>query len=153
MVLFFLLYPHLYNKLFNYCTVVPSNWSIPESEVPSTCGEKENESCGTGGFAPYGFSGIIQGAATCFYGFIGFDVIATAGIIIIISCALRDEYFINKITFLLGEEAKTPQKSIPIATVLSLFIIFLAYFFISTVLTMMWPYYDQVMYILYYTAE
>lgn len=103
-----------------FINVVPSNWSIPESEVPSTCGEKENESCGTGGFAPYGFSGIIQGAATCFYGFIGFDVIATA-----------------------GEEAKTPQKSIPIATVLSLFIIFLAYFFISTVLTMMWPYYDQ----------
>lgn len=59
--------------------MVPSNWSIPESEIPDTCGEKENESCGVGGFAPYGFSGIIQGAATCFYGFIGFDVIATAG--------------------------------------------------------------------------
>lgn len=51
--------------------VKPSNWSVPAEEVP--------EGFGTGGFAPYGFTGIIKGAAICFYGFIGFDVIATAG--------------------------------------------------------------------------
>lgn len=100
------------NRFTIISTVKASNWSLPESEVAGY---------GTGGFAPYGVKGIITGAARCFFGFIGFDCIATA-----------------------GEEAKTPQKSIPIGVVVSLFIVFLAYFGISTVLTMMWPYYLQV---------
>ncbi|KAF2882608.1 hypothetical protein ILUMI_23576 [Ignelater luminosus] len=102
----------LFVIISGFWKVDPSNWSIPSDKVP--------EDAGQGGFAPYGISGVIRGAATCFYGFIGFDCIATA-----------------------GEEAKTPQKSIPIAVVVSLLIIFLAYFGISTVLTMILPYYMQ----------
>ena len=38
------------------------NWYLTKEEVKGH---------GEGGFAPYGISGIMAGAATCFYGFIG----------------------------------------------------------------------------------
>ncbi|XP_035706060.1 cationic amino acid transporter 2 isoform X2 [Folsomia candida] len=98
----------------------PKNWALRKEDILNSTANMTSEKVGDGGFAPFGFHGIMKGAATCFYGFVGFDCIATT-----------------------GEEAKNPQRSIPIAIIFSLLFIFLAYFGISVVLTMMVPYYLQ----------
>jgi amino acid transporter len=68
-------------------------------------------------FAPYGLSGIMLGAAIVFFAYIGFDAISTH-----------------------SEEAKKPQRDVPIGILASLAICTVLYIAVSAVITGMEPY-------------
>uniref|UniRef100_A0A3Q0S6A1 Solute carrier family 7 member 1a n=1 Tax=Amphilophus citrinellus TaxID=61819 RepID=A0A3Q0S6A1_AMPCI len=94
------------------------NWQLDPQEILHANYTTNSKSLGVGGFMPFGFAGVLSGAATCFYGFVGFDCIATT-----------------------GEEVKNPQRAIPFGIVSSLLICFVTYFSVSAALTLMMPYY------------
>lgn len=71
----------------------------------------------TGQFGEYGWSGILRGAAVVFFAFIGFDAVACA-----------------------AQEAKLPQRDMPIGILGSLLICTLLYVGVAAVLTGLVPY-------------
>jgi APA family basic amino acid/polyamine antiporter len=68
-------------------------------------------------FLPFGFSGVMTSAAIVFLAFVGFDAVTTA-----------------------AEEAKNPQRDMPIGILGSLFIATAAYIAVSAVMTGVVPY-------------
>ncbi|RKK03600.1 amino acid permease [Pseudoroseomonas wenyumeiae] len=71
----------------------------------------------TGEFGHYGWSGVLRGAGVVFFAFIGFDAISTA-----------------------AQEAKSPQRDLPIGIIASLTICTLLYVMVAGVLTGLVPY-------------
>nr|XP_023502518.1 cationic amino acid transporter 4-like isoform X3 [Equus caballus] len=80
----------------------PHNWSTEE-----------------GGFAPFGFSGIMAGAATCFYSFVGFGAIAAS-----------------------SKETQNAKQAVPMALAISVGLVAGANILVSTVLTLMVPWHS-----------
>ncbi|HYY69646.1 MAG TPA: amino acid permease [Terriglobales bacterium] len=75
-----------------------------------------NWGSGWSSFAPYGFSGIGAGAAYIFFAYIGFDAVSTT-----------------------AQEAKNPQRDLPIGIIASLIICTVFYIAVAAVLTGMVP--------------
>ncbi|XP_038432933.1 cationic amino acid transporter 3-like isoform X4 [Canis lupus familiaris] len=97
------------------------NWRLTEEDYIKG-GLNDTSSLGllgSGGFMPFGFQGILQGAATCFYAFIGFAVIVTR-----------------------VKESHKPERSIPMGIVISLLTCILVYLGVSAAITLMVPYYQ-----------
>uniref|UniRef100_A0A9L0J1N3 Amino acid permease/ SLC12A domain-containing protein n=1 Tax=Equus asinus TaxID=9793 RepID=A0A9L0J1N3_EQUAS len=89
-----------------------SSWGLSWPTPHNWSGEE-------GGFAPFGFSGIMTGAATCFYAFAGFGAIAASSV-----------------------EARNPKRTVPMALAISVGVVAGAYILVSTVLTLMVPWHN-----------
>jgi APA family basic amino acid/polyamine antiporter len=70
-------------------------------------------------FMPYGTPGVFKGAAYIFFAYIGFDSVSTH-----------------------AEEARNPQRDVPIGIILSLLICTVLYILVAAVLTGMVPYHE-----------
>ncbi|CAF0864777.1 unnamed protein product, partial [Brachionus calyciflorus] len=102
--------------IFGFYKADIKNWEINLNEINKT---KSNETIlGKGGFFPYGYQGIFDSIARCFYAFIGFDAIAST-----------------------TEESKNPKRDTPNAIVLAILLLSFLYTSLSCVLTLLEPYY------------
>ena len=79
-------------------------------------GGSEVESTNWTPFLPFGWDGIVGGAAVVFFAYIGFDIVATA------------------------EETRNPQRDMPIGILASLAVVTVLYFLVAGVVTGMLPY-------------
>jgi len=70
-------------------------------------------------FLPFGWDGIVGGAAIVFFAYIGFDIVATT-----------------------AEETRNPQRDMPIGILASLAVVTVLYFLVAGVVTGMRPYED-----------
>jgi len=68
-------------------------------------------------FMPFGWSGVMSGAALVFFAFIGFDAVSTA-----------------------AEETIDPQRNLPIGIIVSLFVCTAIYIVVASLLTLIAPY-------------
>uniref|UniRef100_A0A480SIL4 Cationic amino acid transporter 3 n=1 Tax=Sus scrofa TaxID=9823 RepID=A0A480SIL4_PIG len=99
------------------------NWQLTEQDYKlATSVSSDSYSLGplgSGGFVPFGFEGILRGAAMPFYSYFGLNAIITT-----------------------GKETPNPQRSIPWSIGIIISICFLAYSGVSAALTLMVPYYQ-----------
>uniref|UniRef100_A0A8D1Q4I4 Cationic amino acid transporter C-terminal domain-containing protein n=1 Tax=Sus scrofa TaxID=9823 RepID=A0A8D1Q4I4_PIG len=99
------------------------NWQLTEQDYKlAASGSNDTSSLGplgSGGFVPFGFEGILRGAAMPFYSYFGLNAIITT-----------------------GKETPNPQRSIPWSIGIIISICFLAYSGVSAALTLMVPYYQ-----------
>uniref|UniRef100_A0A480VS34 Cationic amino acid transporter 3 n=1 Tax=Sus scrofa TaxID=9823 RepID=A0A480VS34_PIG len=99
------------------------NWQLTEQDYKlATSVSSDSYSLGplgSGRFVPFGFEGILRGAAMPFYSYFGLNAIITT-----------------------GKETPNPQRSIPWSIGIIISICFLAYSGVSAALTLMVPYYQ-----------
>ncbi|KAK0393243.1 hypothetical protein QR680_000114 [Steinernema hermaphroditum] len=101
--------------LINMCVIIfVVGYGMTFADFDLWTGSDES---GVSNFFPMGISGTLAGAASCFFAYIGFDGLATA-----------------------GEEAANPSRAIPLATFVSMSIVTTAYVSMSAALTLMVPY-------------
>lgn len=86
----------------------PANYHLPPG--PRT---------GLGGFMPFGWTGVLGGAAFVFFAYLGFDAVSTS-----------------------AEESVNPQRDIPFGIIMSLGICTVLYIIVVAVLTGMVPFYE-----------
>ena len=92
--------------------ILPANYHLAPHPLPTGGGMDQ------GGFFPFGWGGMLGGAAFIFFAYIGFDAVSTT-----------------------AEEAKNPSKDLPFGIIASLVICTILYIIVVLVLNGVTPYY------------